>query len=115
MKKTINDVKQMKAELNDFINNLDDVGAIGYIHTFILQGVARWIGEEVRTTPQKEIDFDANSTMQALKGCYGISADTEQGQAIRDIINGLGLSMTNDNIQLAMFSMLYGEQYTKGK
>lgn len=51
--------------------------------------------------------YKANETMK-LVGRQGISEAEKERQAIEDIITGMGLPMTSDNIMLATNALEYG-------
>lgn len=55
------------------------------------------------------IDFEKNNTMKKIAKTPCISADSIEGRAIADILEGLGLPLTNDNIMIGSFAISYGK------
>lgn len=54
------------------------------------------------------MNMTANKTMRRLDRMYPINADTPEGKEIRELLDGMEMPMTNDNITLAMFGYMLG-------
>ena len=54
------------------------------------------------------MDMTANKTMRKLDRMYPINADTPEGKEIRELLDGMEMPMTNDNLMLAMFGYMLG-------
>ena len=61
------------------------------------------------------MDMNANKTMRRLDRMYPINADTPEGKEIRELLDGMGMPMTNDNVMLAMFGYMLGMSRGKRK
>ncbi len=61
------------------------------------------------------MDMNANKTMKRLGNMYPINADTPEGKEITELLDGMGMPMTNDNVMLAMFGYMLGRSRGNSK
>lgn len=55
-----------------------------------------------------DLTFKENATMELIGNTKGITKDSDKGKALKDILNAMGLPLTNDNIMLGSLAMSYG-------
>ena len=57
------------------------------------------------------VDFKANETMKMLATLNCISADTMEGKAITELLQGCNLPLLNENILLCNYAMSLGKTF----
>lgn len=55
-----------------------------------------------------QVNFDANKTMKMIGYSKLTDADSPDGKAVTNILDGLGLPVTSENVLLATYSMAMG-------
>lgn len=56
-------------------------------------------------------NFNANDTMRLLANQPGVTGTSKEGKAVKELLEGMGLPLTNDNIMLACYSLSIGKVY----
>lgn len=55
-----------------------------------------------------QVNFDANKTMKMIGYSKLTDVDSPDGKAVLEIISGMGLKPTSENVLLATYSMAMG-------
>ena len=55
-----------------------------------------------------KIDFTENETMRMIGYSNAIDADSPEGRAVKDILDGLSMPLTNDNVMMVSYGLTMG-------
>ena len=55
-----------------------------------------------------------NKTMKKLEKMYPITADSPEGKEIKELFDGMGMDMTDNNVMLAVYAYMLGQASKKG-